>query len=337
MRARWVARAASLVALGVASCEVLVDGDLHAVHCQDEGAAGPPACPAGSACVQGTCARLEDVPKKLGSPCAGDADCAPGHLCIDPAAWGGSGARACSIPCCSTKDCGEDGGEGFVCWPPPLGSASFCRAADAVGRGALGAGEAATPCSDGSACRSGLCVDGACVDGCCSDTNCAGAGAVCRLRPSALSAAARWVCAASQEKKPALSPCAADDECSTALCTPIDGQLLCAAPCCASATCDELPDGSPLACVELARGGGVVRACAAVLPKTATGAVGRACHAGAECRSGLCAPTAGGEGKGMCVDTCCTDASCGDPSFVCRPAAAQDGGAGAWTLRCAMK
>jgi hypothetical protein len=62
-----------LLGLALVSCQTLVGSDLDTVHCEDEGAVGPPACPDGEWCWRGVC-----------TPCDADAGCA--------AASGSSGA-----------------------------------------------------------------------------------------------------------------------------------------------------------------------------------------------------------------------------------------------------
>jgi hypothetical protein len=326
--------AAFVGALAAVACEVLVDGELGPVHCTDEGAVGPPACPVGAACVKGDCEPVADLGRNLGSPCASDGDCAADALCLDPAAFGGTGPRTCSRPCCSSLDCGGAHGD-VVCWAAPLVSASLCRRAAEVGRGATGAGEAGAPCDDGSACRSGLCERGHCVDGCCSDASCVAAGGSCRVATTLLASAPRWACEAAAGGAPALATCASDADCATRLCVPMLGASRCAAPCCSSATCGEL-EGAPLACVPVTRGAAAVLACAAVRPKGATLALGDPCSTGDECRSGSCVPMP--TGSRVCTDVCCTDASCGGAEFACRPGAPIDAGpAGARAMRCEMK
>jgi hypothetical protein len=118
------------------------------------------------------------------------------------------------------------------------------------------------------------------------------------------------------------------------MCVAIGGKLQCSMPCCDSSSCGAIVQDmktSLLACEDVDHAGAVVRACAKVLPPTATGAVGATCSKDEDCRGGFCLATDSGEMQ--CSDACCTDASCADPAFSCRPRLES----GKWALRCARK
>jgi hypothetical protein len=322
-----LARAAIPLALlaGLGGCELLVDGKLHDVHCADEGAFGPPACPEGDVCTRGMC-----VPSALGALCVADADCAAPDFCLDPAVFGGAGAPRCSRPCCESSDCDPDAR--FVCWVAPDGVGGFCRAASDVGRTGGGAGRAGASCDGGAACRSGLCAAGRCADTCCSDTGCAATGDACRYGSGpALEAAGFWCMEPATGKKGRYDACEQDVDCASGLCLAIepDPTRRCTVPCCDSAACEVAPGkGTPVACAPVLVGGVWARACSLLVAGQATLAVGAGCQTDGDCRSGAC-----GRDK-RCSDACCTDASCGDPSsFVCRPVDE----AASWALRCTAK
>lgn len=336
LRAARLVGAAAALALAIAGgCQILVDGDLGAVHCTEQGAVGPPACPAGFACSDGVCLEPVVGGRELGASCAEDAECVEGLFCLRPMRFGGDGAAICSRPCCTSSDCGEPE-EGFVCWAPPVGGGSYCRRAASGGRAAGGADKVGEPCFVPDSCRSGLCTNGACADGCCTDTHCSTGDAVCRFGVGIVSQGASWACG--DKPDPAgelMDPCLADADCRSGLCVAIGGELRCSIPCCDSAVCGSAIVATfpgVLACVDVDRGGSLVRACAAWLPESASGAVGAPCTDDLECRSGRCIDAAGG--ARMCSDVCCTDASCGDPSsYVCRP---HELGT-KWALRCEVK
>lgn len=344
-RLRRVGLGARLLAiLGpfLGACSLLFDGELDVIACEDEGAFGPPACPEGRVCSGGVCAAGEPI--ALGSPCEDDGACAAGDRCLDPAAFGlapqPGGEQAppprCSRLCCSSGECGEPEG-GFVCWTPPGAPMGYCLAAEEIGRARGGRGKPGEPCYSNLSCRSGRCEGGVCWETCCADVNCAASGAACRLEPASPDGHARFVCdAAGEGTRPYLAPCDGDEACASRLCLPFEGMgTLCSAACCGSDACGTVTRGgvaSPVACAYVERPGGAVRACARILPPEAVGAVGAPCGAASECRGGACleAPGAGGEGR-ICSDTCCLDASCGDPDFACRP------GGESGRLRCEPK
>jgi hypothetical protein len=327
MRRPGLVRAALALAVWSAGCEVMIDGKLHDVRCQDEGAVGPPACSVGFECKSGVCVATE-----LGSACEGDADCGRGAFCLDPALFGETGGARCSRPCCTSGDCDPDAR--FVCWIAPNGAGGFCRASSDVGRAEGGSGKPAAPCEDDGDCRSGRCDAGRCADTCCSDTPCSVAGGACRFGVGPDGDEAFWCAAPPQDAKPRYAPCDTDAECASGLCIPLapDGGKRCSVPCCDSTACGTLPDeGIAVACAEITAGSGSVRACSVLVPGPAAGAVGSPCADGGDCRSGMCADL---DGDKRCTDACCADASCGDPSsFVCRPARKGD----AWALRCEPK
>lgn len=328
MSARRLSRALAALALAglaaLAGCELLVDGKLGDVHCQDEGAIGPPACPIGSQCREGLC-----LPAALGAPCTSDADCGLGDLCLDPAAYGGTGAPSCSRPCCTSGDC--DPAAHQVCWMAPDGAGSFCHSAADLGRLEGGTATAGARCESGAECRSGLCREQRCADTCCSDTSCVAHGGACRFTPGgAEDPGGFWCQPAPVAKKARYEPCAAHAECGSGLCISLlpSGDRRCSEPCCTSSSCEVFSEkGVPVACAPALVESVWVRACSALVFGTAGVDVGGACKEDGDCRSGRCV-------SGECTDTCCSDASCGDPSsFVCRPA----GEPTAWALRCEAK
>ncbi|MFT3773230.1 MAG: hypothetical protein QM820_48240 [Minicystis sp.] len=318
------ARAVIAIALFGAGCEVLIDGKIEDVHCQDEGAVGPPACPVGFACTGGRC-----IPTELGGSCRSNADCGHGDFCLDPTAFGGDGAPRCSRTCCSSSDCDPD--PRFVCWNAPAGAGSFCRAASEIDRAKGGSGKPGASCDRGADCRSGRCSDGLCADTCCTDTACAAHDEVCRFGPGPQHEPEGFWCAAPMPRKPRYATCASHDECASGLCIPIAPDLTrrCSVPCCDSSSCEVAPGkGTPVACAPVLVDGVWLRACSALVAGVATGAVGSACSSDGDCRSGDCDDTQ------RCSDACCSDQSCGDPSsFVCRPM----GEPASWALRCTAK
>jgi hypothetical protein len=316
-----------LVALA-AGCEALVDGQLGPIACEAEGQVGPPACPTGFECKAGACA-----PASWGAACATDADCLPTECCLDPSVLGGAGAMRCTRVCCSSSDCDPD--PSAVCWIPPNGGGSFCRAASDVGLDPPGTGEPLSPCSGDGACRSARCSDGLCQDTCCTDTTCAPNGA-CRLSGPPTAEALGFWCGAAPGTAAIGAPCKGDADCASGLCleagtttTDIPGPV-CSTPCCSSEDCG-LFGGVPARCVMLEGPHAGVRAC---VPGGAVGTeeVGVACLQDSDCRSGMCVTLAG---RMQCTDLCCSDDSCGESRAdeVCRPTTVD----GAWALRCAPK
>jgi hypothetical protein len=331
MRARrllaW-ARALPALVVWAAGCEVLVDGKLGEVRCSQEGAIGPPACPAGLLCKDALC-----VPTVLGTPCLHDADCAAGDFCLEPADVGGQGTKRCSRACCQSGDCDPDAL--FVCWSAPRGAGSVCRSALEVGRVEGGARRALTTCVSDVDCRSGLCEHGRCADTCCSDTACAAGGGACSFGPAPNGEVPGFWCSAPPvDKKPRYAICATDAECATGLCVRFSpgNDKRCSTPCCASSECELAPGkGTPIACAPVLAGATWMRACSLLVLGQADREVGSACAADGDCRSGFCADQ---DGKMRCSDACCSDASCGDPSsFVCRPVSQR----ASWALRCEPK
>ncbi|HEY4015906.1 MAG TPA: hypothetical protein VGM06_21365 [Polyangiaceae bacterium] len=83
----------------------------------------------------------------------------------------GTGAGLCVQPCCTSSDCGSDGGVGggFVCFGTGAGG-NYCVPPEWLpGRSAIGTSGGGAACTDGTDCRSGLCQSGICVDTCCSN------------------------------------------------------------------------------------------------------------------------------------------------------------------------
>ena len=353
-------RSALALIVWAVGCEALVNGQVAELHCQAEGAVGPPACPDGYGCTAGLC-----VPASLGAPCNTDSDCAGGNFCLDPGVWnapvapdagmpeagaldaGGAdasphpvlvppaaGQKRCSRTCCTSSDCDPDAQ--FVCELSPAAGGGFCRAAAEVQRGAVGSGKPMSPCSSPAECRSGLCADHHCVDTCCSDTSCAaGAQGVASCRfgaPVPTEPPGFWCAFPAGGKLPPYQTCKIGSECASGFCGPFGtGNSACLPPCCSSTDCPS--DGSQdVQCVvvppwENGMNGGGVRACGAPSDGTQGASNGIACSSPAECRGGQCIDH-------RCSDTCCSDASCGDEaSLVCRPVNIEGG----WPLRCEPK
>jgi hypothetical protein len=307
-----------------AGCELLVDGKLHEIRCQDEGAVGPPACPEGSACTAGVC-----LASKLRAACTVDADCAAGDLCLDPATWGGRGAKRCTRACCTSADCEPD--RGSICAPASAGAGNFCLAAADYGRIHVGEGAAGAACAADRDCRSGRCVLEHCADTCCSDTSCAAGDQICAPGGGPDEDTPGFWCAPAPPSGKAgrYVLCKENIDCASGLCIPIapEGTLRCSEPCCGSSACEMMGE-KPVACSAVQVGSVWLRACSAVVQGTATGSVGSPCLQNGDCRSGDCQAA---EGEMRCVDVCCTDASCGDPSgFSCRPVTRD----ASWALRC---
>ena len=346
-RALGMTMAAAWVAAFAIGCMFIVDDELGTIHCLDEGAFGPPACPSGQVCLDGLCSP-DNTASKLGSPCEHDTDCAPEDFCLQPALFGEEGTAVCARACCSSSECDRTTApaksEPFVCWTPDAGGGSFCRLASALGRGGTGEAKAGEPCTLGQQCRSGSCTAGTCADACCSDANCASAGARCQVLDGA-SNGARWSCAATPVATLGfLEPCASDAQCISGLCIAIADRFLCSEPCCDSTGCGKFESGvvsGQLACVDLPRHGSLIRACARVLPDDATVATGGPCTGDAQCRGGSCIESSGGMGGSggsnqdhVCSDVCCVDADCGDKStLACRPFPF----GATWALRCELK
>jgi hypothetical protein len=337
MRVRYAVAALVFVTCVVAGCEALVDGQLVDVRCNADGQVGAPACPDGLICRAGTCSAMQ-----WGQACAADSDCLPSEFCLDPTTFGGTGAKECSRVCCAAGDCDPD--SSAVCWTPPSGGGSLCRAAAEVDVATPGTVAALGSCSQGSDCRSGRCDGQRCEDSCCSDTGCAPDG-TCRLQgPPAQPALGFW-CGTPPGTVVPYAQCSSDQDCTSGLC--LDFGLaypLCGMPCCSSDECSPT-SGLTLRCTLLDGPHAGVRAC---LPEVAvgTGEVGTGCLPDSDCRSGMCvqlggassssassgaAPPSPTGGRLQCTDLCCSDSSCGDSSSeVCRPAMVK----GSWALRC---
>jgi hypothetical protein len=317
-------------------CSVIINGELVSVHCEEEGAVGPPACPLAQTCREGVCVSGPSADAKLGTPCSEDRDCADTDFCFDPAIFGGEGRKVCSRPCCSSGDCDPE--VAFVCWVPVAGGGNFCREGKLIGRPEVGTRNGAEACERDDQCRSGLCGDppNGCVDPCCSDTNCAAADALCTLSRSG--GGTSWACESASEKKPLYERCAADDECSSGLCIVIGAAKRCSVPCCSSAACGfvTLQAGPSLVtCENVEHEGTLVRACSGLAPDKAVKLVGEVCTNNEECRSTRCVND-GAESR--CSDVCCIDSSCGDPTlFVCRPSHLVSEMGSSWALRCQAK
>ncbi len=324
---------ASALWLLAGGCNSVFDGELGLVACRQEGAFGPPACPARHTCQDGVCARIGNP---LGHGCTADGECRTGSFCLDPAQPAGPalGSKArCSRPCCDSTDCGPYQ-DGQVCWQLGSGTGAFCwPAGELEQRSSPGPKLTGQACSAGEECRSSLCVDDVCVDNCCSDTRCSHADQAmsCRIRTvSELSSNPGFACGESQAAGSNM-PCEADHECASNLCVEVvTGTRICAQPCCSSSECGVMftkEKVQRLACVPVLDG--TQRACALPLPDSANGAVGASCSKNLDCRSALCVADGG---ESYCSDFCCDDTSCGS-TFACLPRPKSS----SWALRCVPK
>ena len=339
LRARWPARRAArgLAALlaWTAGCEVLIDGKLHVVHCSDEGAIGPPACPQDHLCKAGTCVDVAALAVQLGAACLDHLSCGPEGICLDPAIFGDDGAT-CSRPCCTSSDC--DPQRRFVCASPPGGGGRFCREAALLGVTSGGPFPAGSTCTHDEDCRSGRCdlAGSVCLDTCCSDTSCAAGLGSCHFGELVIGEAPTFACTSKVTgKAPRYAPCSEDDDCASGLCVAFPGgEGRCSSPCCSSASCETIElDGETrsVTCADVKRGDAIVRACAGVLPDTPALPIGAPCSEDGECRGGRC--SSAGSQK-LCSDSCCSDTDCGDPAtFRCLPGPAD----ASWALRCEHK
>ena len=198
------------VAVLVASCQTVFDGELGTIACTQEGSYGPPACPEMHRCQAGACVNI-GVP--LGEPCGTGPSCEAGAFCFDPATIGAAGVARCTRSCCASTDCGL-ARDGQVCWSPSGGAGSLCWPAAALGREQPGEGAAGEPCGPGGACRSGLCDVDECVDVCCDDSYCRSDGDLCRVKPTPLADSPVWACGAPPDQN-TVAACDSDDDCLT--------------------------------------------------------------------------------------------------------------------------
>jgi len=323
--------AAGMVVISIASCQLAIDGDLDSVACSDEGAEGPPDCQIGFRCDQGKCVVIESTPG-LGQRCTDDSSCGDLDKCLTEDALTGTSVSVCARTCCTSSDCGPSD-DGFVCWVPDLGGASFCRSSSEVGRGAVGKKKPGAPCEEDANCRSGLCQESRCLDGCCSDTNCTAQGVSCVASSKPTPA---WRCGATPvEGGNYLAMCETDEDGRSRMCVKVGSEKRCSMPCCGSPECGSLEQGELpafVACEEVEHAGGWLHACARLLPPGAVGVVGVPCEDDLECRSGQCMREPGQ--AGICSDVCCDDGGCGDvTAFGCGLAARDP----TWSLRCEPK
>ncbi len=321
------------VLLGCAGCSLVIDGDLISVHCEDEGAFGPPACPEHDRCVDHICVSGHAAAPSLGSRCTHDSECDDTDFCLDPTLFGGPGPSVCSRPCCSSSGCDPD--TNFVCWSPAVGGGDFCVAGAILGRNNLGEREPGVACSSGADCRSGDCSKGHCNDPCCTDTNCAASHRTCQFGKVVDTFA--WTCEPPNTKQPTYASCSSDDQCASGLCIAVGGKLRCSVPCCSSSECNPLPNGDSVVCDDVEHDKTQVRACSTVVPEIGTGVVGAPCHDNAFCRSARCVKD--NQGHAVCTDVCCLASDCGDPMlFACLPTPPPDGGGShSSSLRCQRK
>ena len=328
-----VFRARALVVLlaFASSCSALLGDQLAVIHCAAEDAFGAPTCPLGETCVAGACNAVGVPP---GAQCAHDSECRAPASCTDTSSFDPGGGKRCLLPCRSSEDCLAPS-EGLVCRPLDLAAASVCwPASELPPRAPPGKGPSGAACLTSGECRSGLCHEARCTDVCARDEDCVGLGTVCRVALTPLASTLTWTCSPAAADSSSGGPCAGDDDCRSGACTVMLGsERLCAAACCSSRECSALDGsvaptpGAQLACSKV----NGIRACSRVVSAAALGAVGSACGADEQCRSGLCA---GEGGERYCSDLCCDDASCGDSGrFACRLVSL----AGSWALRCVRR
>ncbi len=285
-------------------CSLVVPTDLGTIHCSDDenGDAGPPACPNGFRCRAGTCEKMGET--SLGRGCTSDIDCDGADVCLSGAALGPERANSCSRPCCSSADCGAPDG-GFVCLPPPEGGSGYCVANSE--NLVLGTGLSADPCTNSANCRSGRCEGGVCVDLCCSDLDC-GDPQACVLGVGDSQVASHWTCAAPTAGATYLSTCVQDADCASGFCVALQGTTftVCSKPCCSSGECGNAPGANErVACVPAKHGATALAACALVVAGTGMRDDGRVCTTHQDCRSGSCV-------DGVCTDLCCGASDCGE-------------------------
>ncbi len=301
--------------LGAVACSVLVPNELDRVKCADEGALGPPACPAGQLCSGGVCSPCSGEGcisdggiTGVGALCDDTRPCDDALFCVSPTELGFNGPRYCSKGCCSSESCGSP----FSICIPVQGGANMCVPAVALGRTA-GQKVRGSSCNTPSDCRSGLCEGGTCADVCCRNSEC-GSGEACVLRDiPGIGGRRGFMCGA-----PGIAVSGActggGAECINRLCL-TGAPNYCSGPCCKKSDCP-----APLSCVyDQAEG---LRACKDIPIATGTSAVGAPCADDEDCQSSLCqafVPI----GK-FCTDACCEDKDCGNPDLVaCRPVNSQ--------------
>lgn len=323
---------ALFVSIGCASaCSVLLGEPLVLIHCEAEDGFGAPSCLEGDTCVAGTCRTVGRPPL---AACDTDADCRVPAGCVETSSFVPGGQKQCILTCRSSEDCLSPS-QGLVCRPLELAATAVCWPAEALPpRVAPGTVPAGAACVSSGECRSGLCHETRCTDVCALDEDCAQSGTVCRVAATPLGASPGWTCAPGSADSARVGRCKLATDCHSGACSlTIEGQTYCAASCCSSRECGPLLSGATgeptlqLACSKL----NGLRACARVVPASASGVVGQACASDDECRSGSCF----GEGTSRyCSDLCCDDASCGDVKrFACRSIAI----GGSWALRCVAK
>jgi hypothetical protein len=325
-----------LLLWGIAGCQLLVDGELSSVHCTEEGAIGPGACPAHHVCKGSVCVDISELTHTLGDACESDADCQEGDFCLDPVKFDGTGERRCSRPCCSSFSCG-DPDRGSVCWTPPAGGVSFCVDARSLQRAEPGTAASGEFCQDGSDCRSGRCAKSTCVDPCCSNRSCVSTRGTCRFGHEG--ADRGFFCGPTPTGNVGFAaPCSRDDDCLSGVCLDFgDNVQRCSSPCCHSGDCGTYaPSDVPIltACKNVLHQKVWIRACALPVVSMQPNDVGQPCRMDTDCRGGLCVRPSDAGGDGFCSDACCSDALCGETGgFQCRPYPLTGG----FALRCEHK
>lgn len=254
-------------------------------------------CGTGEMCdpTKGICVKVTD----FGEPCDAQAVCKAGSSCIDLSEIGltARSAQICTKACCDSSGCPD----GFVCRAGSTGGASMCVKASDVGA-TIGVQAAATKCTEGGACRSGICSSGYCQDGCCSTPAC-GDGGTCSFKSDN-----KFGCRNPVGTKNYGESCSGDSSCTTGFCWTDFFGGTCSKHCCSSEDCD-----NNWKCTAFTQGGMIFNACSPMSFSETQGSkrAGEACGADSECRSAHCVDS-------ICSDNCCRDTDCAGGT-ICRP------------------
>jgi hypothetical protein len=210
---------------------------------------------------------------------------------------------------------GSGGGNvgGASGWPSGGSSADADTDADDGDSDAGDASTLGTSCTTDTQCGTGFCAalsalvgssaGSVCSRGCCSSADCQEPGAVCFPTEGGFGACVpvQLVGRPSPGSGASGAACSNDSACRSAAC--IDGK--CQDTCCSDSDCT---GGTKCTLATLAGASRTAFLCAA-----APGGAGafQSCSAQADCTSGLCA------GKGYCVPTCCSSATCTGQAKTC--------------------